>query len=52
MVLGFDFIWREAWSQLLQGGPALSILEINELMKRNRKLLKQQYFQIPNNWHP
>jgi len=52
MVLGFDFIWPEAWSQLLQDGPALSILEINELMKRNRKLLKQQYFQIPNNWHP
>ncbi len=50
MVLGFEFSWL--WKQLVQGGPALSILKINELMKRKRELLKQQYFQIPNNWHP
>ncbi len=45
MVLGCDWNGPRTWYLFLDTKPALSIQEINPIVR-------QQGFQIPNNWHP
>lgn len=45
MVLGCDWVGAEVWRTFLSPGRALSMPEINEL-------IREQGFQIPGNWRP